>query len=493
MNDPIYFCENFVKIRMLGRGRNLFKMYDYQKEMMTLIHEDRFAIINCARQIGKSTVLLAYACWAIIFNEDYEIAVLANKGKTSSSLLRKFRAMYEDLPMWMQQGATDANKSTMEFENRSMIYCVATSADSIRGDSADLVMIDEAAFIKDEVWDDFYKSTVPTISSGTASKLILISTPNGMNHWYDLVMKARDGKGYKIFEVYWHAVPGRDDKWKSEEIARTDINQFMQEHELEFLGTSGSLIAPEYIKSMDVREPSRIMWQGDLKIYQEPHEERKYVAIVDSAHGVGLDYSVVSVIDITMNKFHQVALYRSNTISHTGFPDIIDNIGSLYNSATIIIENNEVGIYVSEQLNNDLDYPNMYNPDLISEQGGNYKPGVRTTQTTKRIGCNNLKSLIENGKLEIYDFQTVREFSNFNRSKNKKSYEAASGNDDIVMTLVMFAWAVKQNNFIELTGIDLIGEIDKNNLGLREEIDDFFSAPIMMTSAVVHEVSGLGL
>lgn len=491
--DPIYFCENYIKIRTVDHGRQPFKLYEFQKDMIRMIHEDRFLLINCARQIGKSTVILAYACWAVIFNNDYEIAVLANKGKTSSALLRKFRAMYEDIPMWMQQGATDANKSTMEFENRSMIYCTATSSDSIRGDAVNLVLIDEAAFVKEELWDDFWKSTVPTISSGQTSKLVLISTPNGMNHWYDLVQRAKEGKGFRLYQVYWHQVPWKDEKWKQEEIERTDVNQFMQEHELEFLGTTGSLISANHIKQMQMKKPVRELWQSALKIYEEPHPNKKYCAIVDTAHGVGLDYSVVSVIDISTTKYKHVAIYRSNQISHTGFPDLIYQIVNLYNSAYLIIENNDLGLYVAEKLNDDLDYEYMYNPDLISDQGGNYKPGIRTTVTKKRIGCNNLKSLIENDKFETYDFPTIREFSNFQKNKKGTSYEANHGHDDIMMTLVLFSWAVKQNNFIEMTGIDLINEIDKNNLETIEEIDDWYSEPLVLTSVTIEEPEGLGL
>lgn len=496
-NDPIYFCENYVKIRTVDHGRQPFKMYDFQKEMVTMIHEERFSLINCARQIGKSTVLLAYACWGVIFNDDYEIAVLANKGRTSTALLRKFRAMYEDLPPWMQQGATDANKSTMEFENRSMIYCVATSSDSIRGDAVNLVLIDEAAFVKGELWDDFWKSTVPTISSGRTSKLVLISTPNGMNHWYDLVIKAKNGKGFKIYEVYWWSVPWKDEKWKQDEIDRTDPNQFMQEHELEFLGTKDSLIGAQHIKAMEVLQPSRELWEGAFKIYEEPREEGIYIAIVDSAHGVGLDYSVVTIVRVTNNnKFRQVALYRSNSISHTMFPDVIFQILNLYNKPYVIVENNDLGLYVAESLSHDLDYPNLYNPDLISDQGGNYKLGVRTTKLVKRVGCNNLKSLIENNKLEIVNFDTIREFSNFKRTKTGNSYEASHGHDDIVMTLVLLAWATKQINFIELVGLDIISDVDKKNLSDLDEIDSFYSAKLIGTSVdeTLDEIDGsLGL
>lgn len=483
MNDPIYFCRNYINIRDVDKGSVKFDMYDFQEDIVNMVNDNRFTIITCARQVGKTTVIMAYIAWYAIFHAKKNVAILANKGKTAYGIMRKFKEIWENIPLWMQQGVEEWNKSTCTLENGTIVYTTATSGDAVRGDSISLCMIDEAAFVKEELWQDFWDSTLPTISSGKSTKLVLISTPNGVNHYEKIYTDAHtinpktgsSVNGFVPMDVPWYKVPGRDEQWKQEQIAKTSVSRFMQEFELSFLGSDDTLISIDALAKLDSEEPQAVKYKGFFKQYEMPHFSKKYVACVDVSHGVGLDYSVITILDVSReDKYKVVAIYRDNKTTHTVLANLVNAVCSMYNQATVIIENNDMGSLVAYQLN-EMNYPNMYNADSFEDQGGKDRLGVRTTTTTKRIGCNNLKNLIENQKLDIPDEDTIREFSNFAKTKKGTSYEAKYGNDDLVMTLVMFAWAVKQNNFIEFTGLDMIDEVD--NL-TKEEMAAEFEQPV---------------
>jgi len=485
-DDLIYFLRNYVKIRNVDHGTIPFNMFDFQEEMVNLINEERFTIITCARQIGKTTCVMAYICWYAIFHAKKNIAILANKGSTAYGIMRKFKEIYENLPRWIQQGVHEWNKSSVQFENGTLVYTSATSENAVRGDSISLCMIDEAAFVEDNVWQEFWDATLPTISSGESTKLVLISTPNGMNHYYDFYTKAhlppeegsdeKSANGFVAFDVPWFRHPTRDEKWKESQINKTSYSRFLQEHELQFLGSDNTLIEVAALTTIDVAKPIDVRWNESFIIYEKPHPAKQYVATVDVAQGVGLDYSVITIIDISIKgRYKQVAMFRSNAINHTLFPDIIYRVCGYYNFPWLIIENNDMGAMVAHAMNDDFQYDNLYGADTFDDQGGKLNVGIKTTKRTKRMGCNNLKLIIENFKLEIVDQTTVRELSNFAKTKSGKSYAAASGTDDIVMTLVLFAWALKQQNFIEMSGMDLIGDIDALQLQELEDNDESYT------------------
>lgn len=463
-NDPIYFIRNYMKIVHVDGGLVPFDMYDYQEEMVNHIVKNRFVSICCARQVGKSTVTCGFFLWYIIFHEHKKCAILANKKGTSMEILERVQLAYKNLPLWMQQGVVSWNKSIIDLENGSKIEAHAASASSIRGKSFSMVFVDEVAFVEPNIWDRYYKSSYPTISSGTSTKFILVSTPNGLNHFYTIHNAARNKRNsFAPFEVPWNRVPGRDEAWKQETINNTSVEAFRQEHECEFLGNSLTLIKSEVLRNLLAKTPIYKSGKEDtFKAYHAPEKGHTYCITVDTARGVGGDHSAFSVIDITTYPFKQVAVYRDNKISTVMYPDIIHQAALSYNNAFIWIELNDMGESIAHALQQELEYDNV----LTHKDGTRVKFGLTVNKKTKRIGCNVFKNLVESYKLEICDEETINELYQFQEQTNG-TFEAAFGHDDIVMGLVNFAYYTNTVDFNLLT--------DKN---IRAEMQTYYQEQV---------------
>lgn len=235
--DPLYFVKNYVKIVSLDKGLVPFELYDYQEDMIRAVHENRFVIGKMPRQTGKSTTVISYLLHYILFNQDMSVAILANKLSTARELLNRLKMAYEYLPMWLQQGVVEWNKGSIVLENGSKILASATSSSAVRGGSYNFIFLDEFAYVPQNVAEEFFSSVYPTITSGKTTKVMIISTPKGLNMFYRLWVNANkkpgeDGKNeYFPIEVHWTAVPGRDDKWKQQTISNTSEQQFRTEFE----------------------------------------------------------------------------------------------------------------------------------------------------------------------------------------------------------------------------------------------------------------------
>jgi hypothetical protein len=426
------------------------------------------------RQTGKSTTVVSYLLHYAVFNDNINIAILANKASTARDLLGRLQLAYENLPRWMQQGIISWNKGSLELENGSKISANSTSSSAVRGGSYNVIFLDEFAFIPNHIADDFFASVYPTISSGQKSKVIIVSTPRGMNHFYRMWHDAERGKNeYKPTDVHWSEVPGRDEAWKEQTIANTSEQQFKVEFECEFLGSVNTLINPSKLKNLVYENP--IQKNAGLDVYEVPIKDHNYLITVDVARGLGNDYSAFIVFDITNFPYKAVAKYRNNEIKPMLFPSIIDDIGKAYNKAFILCEVNDIGDQVASILNYDLEYDNL----LMCSQRGRAgqvvgagfsgkrsQLGVRTTQAVKKLGCSNLKTLLEDDKILIIDYDIISELTTFSQKHN--SFEAEEGcNDDLAMCLVIFAWLVAQDYFKEMTDNDVrkrIYEEQKNQI-----------------------------
>lgn len=465
-NDPVYFAENYVKIVNVDLGLIDFHPRDYQYEMLDTFHDNRFTICKMARQTGKSTTVIAYFLWFILFNPDKSVGILANKQSLAIDIMDRLKLAYEHLPWFLQQGVMVWNKKKIELENGSKCMAGSTSSSSVRGMTFNAILLDEFAHIKGQVAEEFFESVYPTISSGKESKIIIVSTPKGMNMFYKLWIDSMEGKNnYARVEVHWSQVPGRDEKWKRETIENTSQRQFDQEHECLFLGSDNTLISGHKLRSLASVEPLRrlstVHTDDRLNIYEEPVEGRAYALTVDVSEGVGLDYSALSVFDITEFPYKQVATYRSNKISELMYPDVIWSIGTFYNNATVLVENN-FGREVANTLEIDLGYENIVSVGSDKRMGqiasggfgGKTANGVKMTKSVKRIGCTTLKSLVESDRLLVNDEATINELKNFVEVRG--SYAAGEdGNDDLAMTLVLFAWLSVQDYFKELSDLDV--------------------------------------
>jgi hypothetical protein len=469
--DPVYFTETYMKIINVDKGLVNFKLYDYQKKMLRSMQENRFNIIATARQAGKSTTTCAFILWYIIFNAEKTVALLANKGDTAREILGRVQLAYQHLPKWLQQGVKEWNKGSFVLENDSRVIAAATSSDAIRGYSINLLFIDEAAFI--ENWDEFFTSVYPTISSGKESKIVLVSTPNGLNHFYAIWENAEKQRNQYIpIKVMWWDVPGRDEQWQKDTLAAMnfDTEKFEQEYCVEFMGSSGTLISGWKLKEMVHQIPIR--QKDGLLMYKAPEQGRSYVCIVDVSRGKGLDYSAFQIIDVTQMPYVEVCTYRNNMITPIDYTDVIHQIAKMYNRCPVLVEINDIGEQVSHSLHYDFEYDNVLFTEsagrsgkrITSGFGNNIDKGIRTTKTVKNIGCSILKLLIEQNQLIINDMNTIKELSTF--SKKGQSYEAESGNtDDLVMGLVLFAWLSDQQYFKDITNINTL-------IKLREKTEE---------------------
>ena len=460
--DPVYFAQNYVKIVTLDYGLQPFKTYDFQEKLINNFHNNRFNICKMPRQTGKSTTCVSYLLHYAIFNDSVNIGILANKASTARELLARLATAYENLPKWMQQGILVWNKGNIELENGSKILAASTSASAVRGMSFNILFLDEFAFVPNHVADAFFASVYPTITSGKSTKVIIVSTPHGMNHFYRLWVDAEKQRNeYIPTDVHWSEVPGRDEVWKEQTIKNTSEQQFKIEFECEFLGSVDTLIAPSKLKALVFDKA--IQTNAGLDIYAKPEDKHDYAITVDVARGVGNDYSAFIVVDITTFPHRVVAKYRDNTIKPMLFPSVIYEVARNYNQAFILCEVNDVGDQVASILQYDLEYQNLLMCSMRGRAGqivgqgfsGNKTQlGVKMSKTVKKVGSLNLKTMIEEDKLLFCDYDIISELTTFISKSN--SFEAEEGcNDDLAMCLVIYAWLVAQDYFKELTDNDI--------------------------------------
>lgn len=483
--DPIYFILSYCKIVNIDKGLIMFPLWEFQKEMILAFEANRFVICKMPRQVGKTTTVAAYLLWKILFNEEYSIAILANKDRQAREILGRIQLMFEHLPKWLQMGVTEWNKGNIKLENGSEILASATSSSAIRGTSQNMVYLDEFAFVPTNIQDEFFASVYPTISSGQSSKVLVTSTPNGMNMFYRIWTESEEGRNaYARVDVHWSQIPGRDEAWKEETISNTSEDQFRQEYECEFLGSSNTLINPNKLRNMVYKQPIHTTPAG-LKVYEEPIKDNIYAIVADTARGAGADYSAFIVVNVNNLPYKQVASFRNNLLSPLLYPNIIYEVARQYNDAVVLVETNDIGQQVADILHYDLEYEGIFVTANNGRSGqslsGGFSTsttrGVRTTKQVKRIGCATLKTLIESDKFIITDYDTIYELTRFslkNSLKGNQSYEAEEGHDDMAMCCVLFAWLSTQPYLKELTDVDIRQQIyDQNERMFEEEMLPF--------------------
>lgn len=473
--NPTYFIENYIKIVNIDEGLVPFKLYDFQKEIVSTLHDNRFVICKIPRQSGKSTTIASYLLHFILFNKDVNAAILANKKGTANEILGRIQRAYESVPMWLQQGVITWNKGNIELENGSKILASATSSSAIRGHSFNIVFLDEFAHVPDHLAEDFFRSVYPVITSGKTSKVFIVSTPKGLNYFYKIWADAQSKRNsYVPIEAFWYDVPGRSADFRKETIANTSEEQWRQEFECEFIGSSNTLIAPSTLRRLVFKEP--IYSAEGFDIYRAPEKGHTYTIVADVARGINNDYSAFVVVDVTQFPYHVVAKYRNNMISPMLFPDTIFQVALKYHHADILIETNDVGEQVAHTLHYDLEYENLLMTNMRGRGGqtlsggfgGGTNFGVKTSLPVKKIGCSTLKTLVEDDKLIFNDYHIISELYSF--VQQKATYSAEEGkHDDLVMCLVLFSWLTTQRFFKELTNKDIRLQMSQER---AEKMDD---------------------
>ncbi|AON98489.1 terminase large subunit [Synechococcus phage S-RIM2] len=480
-DDPVYFILNYIKIVSLDEGVIPFTMYDFQVGMVKSFHDNRFNIAKLPRQSGKSTIVTAYLLWYVLFNPNVNVAILANKAATAREMLGRLQLSYENLPKWLQQGILQWNRGSLELENGSKILAASTSASAVRGMSFNVIFLDEFAFVPNHIADQFFSSVYPTVSSGKSTKVIIISTPHGMNMFYKLWHDAEKGKNeYVPTEVHWSQVPGRDAAWKEQTIKNTSEAQFKVEFECEFLGSVDTLISPSKLRTMPYTDP--ITQNKGLAIYKRAEQDHNYIITVDVARGTSQDYSAFCVMDTTTVPYEMVARYRNNEIKPIIFPNIIVDVAKNYNNAYILCEVNDIGGQVADIIQFDLEYENLLMAAMRGRAGQQLgqgfsgkktQLGVKMSTAVKQVGCSNLKALIEEDKLLIPDYDTIAELTTF--IVKGQSFAAEDGcNDDLAMCLVIFAWMAMQEYFKQMHDNDVRQRIyDDQRENIEQDMSPF--------------------
>jgi len=459
-DDPKYFIENYCQIVTLDKGLQPFKLYECQKRKVDFIMGNRKTILMEGRQQGKTITAAACILHYSIFNDSKTVAIMANKSTAAREVLSRYQIMYEQLPLWMQQGVKTWNKGDVDLENGSRVFTAATTASGIRGKSVNWLYIDEAAIIPNNVAEEFFTSVYPTISAGETTKILLTSTPLGYNHFWKFWNEAEKGtNGFKNMFIHYTEIPGRDDKWAEEQLGLLGELKFNQEVLCEFLGSSNTLINSKTIGSLSSIEP--IYTNDGLDIYVNPEKNKYYVLVADVARGIGGDYSAFVVIDVTEMPYKVVAKYRHNKIAPMLYPNVIDKVGKDYNNAFVLLESNDIGQQVVDILHSECEYENIFT--TIQENNKQYitpgfgratKLGVTTSKAVKRQGCFAFKSLMEERKLLVFDAEIIQELSTFIERGN--SYQADEGyHDDLAMCLVLFGWVTTNSFFGDLTNVQV--------------------------------------
>ena len=435
----------------------------------------------------NTTTTAAYFVWYIIFNDNKQVAVLANKQATADEVMYKICMAYENLPHWLQQGVRSWNKRSIELENGSRVFGSATSASAIRGKAINIIMIDEMAHIDNTLAEEFFTAVYPTIAAGKDSKIFITSTPNGFNHFHRIWNEAEKGlNGFKAFRVHWYQTPGRDQKWFDEQRAVLGELKTAQEILGSFMGSSRQLLNAQSLSKLTYDLPLKEyvdQFKG-LKLYKMPEKHKVYSMSVDVSRGRHLDYSAFTIFDITQYPHTIVATYRNNEISPMLYATILQKIGINYNNSYMLIEINDIGGQVADILWNECEYENLHwtkSGELLGKAGSDPYPGIRTTRKTKRIGCANLKDMVENDQLIINDFDMISELSTFVQ-KDGGSYEADTGfHDDTVATLWLHAWMITQPWFSELTDTNLRLKMHSNHIA---QMESEICMPILYTDGL---------
>ena len=471
--DPIYFIENYCQIVTLDKGLQPFKLYDCQKKKVDFIMNNRKTILMEGRQQGKTVTAAACIVHYSIFNADKNIAIMANKTAAAREVLSRYQTMYENLPIWMQQGVKTWNKGDVDLENGSRVFTSATTSSGIRGKSVNWLYIDEAAIIPNNIADEFFASVYPTISAGETTKILLTSTPLGYNHFWKFWNESEKGtNGFENMFIPHTEIPGRDDAWIEEQFKLLGEVKFNQEVLCDFLGSTNTLISGKALSTMSSIDP--VYKKDGLEIYEEPQQDKYYVISADTARGIGGDYSAFIVVDITQMPFKVVGKYRDNKISPLLYPHFINKVAKDYNGAYVLLETNDIGQQVVDILHQELEYENIFscvqekNKQYVSPGFGKQSTlGVRTSKAVKRQGCLALKSLIEEQKFLLFDAECISELSTF--VERSGTFAADEGyHDDLAMCMVLFAWLSTNTFFKDLTNVDIRDNLYNSQMRMIE-------------------------
>ena len=473
----LYFAENFFYIVNLDKGKMKIPLYKGQKRVLRTLRDNRFVACLASRQTGKTTMMTIYALWIACFQEDQRILVVANKEQTAINIFSRIRTAYEMLPNYLKPGVIEYGKTSLKLANGSSIGISTTSSDAGRGDSCNVLILDELAFIPNNLVDEFWKSVYPIISSSKKSKIFIASTPNGTgNLFYKLYMDGVNKKSNWCAEkMLWHEIPGRDEKWKEETIASIGSEEaFRQEFDCEFIESGDTFIDEEYFAKLEdeIKDPLHIFDDGAYRVWEDPQPENIYTIGVDVAEGVKKNSSVIQIFDITdLTEIKQVAEYASNEINPYEFSTKVNEICHHWGAPPVLIERNNCGAQVVDTLYQTYRYPNIVSYSPRTGKTKFDRLGVYAHTNTKYKGVTNMRYWVHELKcLTFRSKETIEELRTFQRNANG-TWSARSGcDDDRVMSMI---WALMiLDNALVGKYYDIV-EVDDNNKPKRLQLSDF--------------------
>lgn len=458
--DPIYFIRNYVYINTKDNGMQLFDLYDFQETAIKRFLKYRFNINKWSRQVGKSTIVRGFILWWGIFHKDQLIAMIGNKLSLAKEQMQQLRDSYSRLPVWLQPGVKLWNKTSIQFSNNSRIIVSSSSPDNIRGFSINLLYLDEFAFLRPNLATEFIASVMPSISSGKTTRCIITSTPNGMNHFYDMWQTSLEedqaaaefDKGnnnlYVRSVVKWYEVPGRTEEWANAEKLKIGDQRFRQEYECEFVGSGITLIDYRCLETLKASDPlpfDNSLWPPalaeivkDISIrtfkYPEPAGAMEakgysYAASIDTAYGMRQDYHVLQITKVYSNiKCEQVFTMSSNCTEVSDFCRIANIILKFYHNPFLIIEYNGPGKSTYDYFFNVAMYPNIINFDLHAR-------GLWATPTMKNNVVILLKMYVQRGYIKLHDYNTIMELMTFTKKTQNTWGGGGNTHDDHVTSL----------------------------------------------------------
>lgn len=481
--DPMYFLKKYYTITSLDEGEVIFDPYPYQVEFINKICDNRFIAILAARQLGKSVTVVGIYLWDMLFHPNHLLGYYSRTADDAKKMLARIKLAYERIPLWLQKGVLEWQKSSIQLENKSKIEAGATTANSGRGGSYNIVCLDEFAFIPRNIQEDFMASAFPTINSGNTTKVIMITTPNGNEKFHQIYTDSQRGlNSFVTHKVIWSAHPKRDEKWKKETIDAIGIKKFRIEHECEFEGSAATVISGDVLNKLTSRNPINTKYLSDndpecvFHTYEDPKPDYLYWIQVDPGEGIGEDFTTIQVIKLIKgppHKYEQVAVWKANDYNSELVSSIIFDLANKYNQALVCVEVNGLGASISDKLWDKYEYENLIftrknnrfdqTELLVGALMNGAKKGIYTTNTVKLRGTSKLERNLGSGQLVLHDKATIEELSHF--VKSGSTYKAESGfHDDLVMPLVLFSWVTENNMFNDI--------IEDTSAGMSKEVDD---------------------
>lgn len=453
--DIFYFAEKYFTIITLDKGEQLIKLYPKQRGLLDMFVKETRVITSCTRQCGKTTSYCIYAAWVALFHQDKKILICGNKLETAIEILDKIRLAIELFPMWLKPGIKEWNKTKIEFANGSRITVTSTASSAARGKSANILILDEFAFIEPKLCEMFMSSVMPVVSSVKGTKIFIVSTPFGLGNdfakiWDRAVLGLDKENGWQPYKIDWWEVPGHDEAWKQAQlIALGSEEKFLQEYANLFIGSSMTLLDGKILKQLqenikNIPECKKIKLDKsssiEINVFKPPRKDRCYVLGADVGEGIGGDSSTAICLDVTdITNIETVASFGDNKTSISEFAFILTKMGSMYNNCPLAVECNSIGKGVLEALFSVYEYPNLVN---CGSQNDPTKLGILSRNNLKARACIWLKDLMNLFKIKIYEKNLIYELQYFEKKGTSQLLQfSASGNlhDDYVMA---FIWAI---------------------------------------------------